>query len=791
MISRLALLLIAWFGLNSLVVAVEPAENRGRLDFFERKIRPLLSKHCYSCHSADSKTLHGGLLLDSSSGISSGGDSGPVFLIGKPDESLLLQAVRYEGGLEMPPQGKLSEREIEHLSNWIRNGAVLPNAQEETSPARKGIDYEQGRQFWSFQGVQQYRAPPVNHATWPVNTIDTFVLAAMEREGLSPSPQADRATLLRRLSFATTGLPPTPEQIRQFAADDSPDAYQKWVERFLSSPEYGEHWGRWWLDKARYTDRTASWLYQTGQSYFYRDWVVQALNDDMPYDEFVRRQLATDLMPETGPEDLPALGFISLSPTYWKELKLPCDIIKTIVADEWEERVDAVSRTFLGLTVACARCHDHKFDPVSSEDYYALAGIFASCRQVERPMISDDAFEPVRIAREKVAKLESEIATLRKKKPLPKTELDALAREVADIKTATPLFDTPMANALSEESLFVVPKGKNPQEGTVLEYRSEPRDLPAFIRGNPNRPGPVVPRRFLKVLSTSTASNDPESYRNGSGRLELAESIVGDAAPLSARVMVNRVWQAQFGRGIVDTPSNFGQQGNRPTHSKLLDDLAARFIAGGWSIKQLQREILLSATWRQRSVAGGHHRQIDPDNRWLWRMNRRRLTFEQWRDAALACVGNLDLAKGGPSIDLEAASNHRRTLYATVHRRDMSPTMMIHDFPDPTQHNPKRNSTVTPLQGLYVLNGPLLIGQSKKLAERRRILAERWTSESAADTHRQISDVYQVLYSREPTKSEIDAGLAFLRSGKADDRTNRWQQYAHVLLAANEFMFVD
>ena len=338
-----------------------------------------------------------------------------------------------------------------------------------------------------------------------------------------------------------------------------------------------------------------------------------------------------------------------------------------------------------------------------------------------------------------------------------------------------------MANAVSEESMYVVRAGKTSQNGTKLVYKPQARDLPLFVRGNPNRPGPIVHRRFLTVLSPSDA---PKRFRKGSGRLELARSITTEAAPLAARVIVNRIWLAHFGQGLVTTPSNFGQQGNRPSHPKLLDDLAARFIAGGWSIKKLHREILTSATWRQSTSASKEAQQRDPSNQWLSHMNRKRLDFEAWRDAMLFVSRDLDLQGGGPSKLLSDKTNHRRTLYATVHRREMSKTLQIHDFPDPTQHSPKRSSTVTALQGLYALNGPLLADQSKKLAK-------RLNADSKSNQAR-VRHAYRLLFSREPSQRELKLGLAFLAgpSGKHSSEAV-WQQYAHVLLAANEFLFVD
>ncbi len=782
--SRCVTMSVMLFCTLSSGIAGERQFSAEDIEYFERRIRPLLSEHCYSCHSSQAKTVHGGLKLDNAEELEAGGDSGPVIDSEQPEDSLFLNAINYVD-LEMPPKGKMAPKEIAELTRWINRGAPMPSGGHQPQRTDGAIDYEQGRTFWSFRPAVEQTVPAVQNLRWPQTRMDSFTLAAMEAEGLSPSPSADRATLIRRLSFDLTGLPPSPEDVQQFVADESPDAYEKLLERLLQSPHYGEKWGRMWLDMARYTDKTATWLYPTGQSHLYRDWVVRAFNEDMPFNEFIHRQLATDLIPETGPEDLPALGFISLSPTYWKELKLPCEIINTIVADEWEERVDAVSRTFLGLTVACARCHDHKFDPISSEDYYALAGIFASCKQSERPVIAESEYEPVRKAKSDVAKLQDEIKELQKKKPVPKEKIDELTVRINSIKSSTPLYHTPMANALTEESLHVVRAGKTPQDGTRLEYRPEPRDLPLFIRGNANRPGAIVPRRFLTVLSpVSETATAPKPFQNGSGRLELAHAITSDAASLAARVIVNRIWLAHFGSGLVATPSNFGDQGERPTHPELLDDLAARFIANSWSIKWLHREILLSATWQQSSEQIKQTVTADPGNRWLSRMNRLRLDFESWRDAILTASGVLDLTMGGPSLAIDSADNRRRTIYATVHRRDMSTTLTIHDFPDPTQHSPMRSSTTTPLQGLYALNGPLLTQQSDALVERLQ-------KEFPDNNDAQIERAYWLLYGRSPTDVELRLGREFIDGSPVRNKLIAWQQYAHVLLASNELVFVD
>ena len=762
---------------------VQPVASPEGIEYFEKKVRPLLVKHCYECHSSHAKTVQGGLKLDTAYDFFEvGGDGGAVVVPGKPEESPLIAAIRYapDADTEMPPKGKISAAEIAELTAWVKRGAPFPPDTNPVARESTEIDFAAAKKFWSFVPVEKQDLPVIQHKKWPRQRLDNFVLAAMEREQLSPSPQAEKSTLLRRLSYDLIGLPPTPEELDAFANDTSPDAYAKQVDRLIQSPQFGERWARVWLDLARYTDRTASWLDAKGHAHLYRDWVVQAMNDDVPYDEFIHRQLATDLMPETGPEDSPALGFLGLSPAYWKELKLPSEIIKVIVADEWEERVDAVSRTFLGLTVACARCHDHKFDPVTMQDYYALAGVFASSRLGGRPLIPEEQFEPVRKARAEVEKLQEELKKLKKKKPLPKEEVDGLTAKIKEVKESTPLYDSPLAAGLVEEALYVERKGKTAQEGTKLVYKAEPRDLHLFIRGNPNRLGDVVPRRFLQVLSNETS----QPFKIGSGRLELAQAITTDAAPLAARVMVNRIWLSYFGRGLVETPSNFGNSGERPSHPKLLDDLAARFIENGWSLKKLHREIVLSATYRQASRKDGPDVQRDPDNRWLSRMNRKRLGVEAWRDAMLAVSGELDSTIGGPSISLTNETNHRRTIYGTIHRREMSTMLLMHDFPDPTAHNPQRRSTTTALQGLYALNGPLFLSRAE-------VLAKRLATEFPESDQQRIEKAYKLLFSRSPTPREIEIGLAFLTQGADKSNAETWAQYTHVLLASNEFMFIN
>ena len=648
----------------------------------------------------------------------------------------------------------------------------------EEGPRGRSIDFEEGRKFWSFQPVKRVESPPATDG-WGQNRIDRFVHARMRERGLQPSPVAGRRILIRRVSYDLIGLPPSPDEVGSFLADQSPEAYSRLVNRLLASPHYGERWGRAWLDLARYTDVRERWIVTRGSPYRYRDWVVRALNEDMAYDQFAKRQLATDLMDETGVADTPALGFLGISPVYHKELLLAAEVVRMIVAEEWEERVDAVGRTFLGLTISCARCHDHKSDPIDSRDYYALAGVFASVRRSDRSSIPDERVKVADKARKEVEKLDKEAKGLRDAKSPPPDrdeQLHRIEERVRHLKESTPDYDH-LVPVVIESSIHVVAKE---DFGTKLDYKpGVPRDLRLQIRGNPDTLGPVVKRRFLRVLSRG----EPRTFTGGSGRLELANYIFDEGASLSARVMVNRVWLQHFGRGLVTTPSDFGAQGERPSHPGLLDDLAARFIEEGWSLKWLHREIVTSATYRQSADHRPEMALRDPDNKWLWRMNRRRLEVEAWRDAMLEVTGQLVLEVGGAPLDLSRADNYRRTIYGRIDRRDLEPVLQMYDFPDPGAHSPMREKTITPLQQLFVLNGEFVRRQAESLTA--RLYREAPESEEA-----RIELAYKLLYGRLVTKDEIAMARSFLALEGASDREN-WQRYAQALLASNEFLFVD
>ncbi len=761
-------------------------------DFFETKVRPVLVEHCYSCHSTASGKSKGGLELDTPAAVRAGGDSGPAVVAGD-DTSPLLRAVAYaDDAAAMPPKGKLPDRVIDDLRKWVKMGAPLPAAAVVT-PAATASTPRGGRDHWAFRPVREHAAPAVADLKWPANKLDRFVLAKLDELHLVPAAPADRRTLLRRLAFDLSGLPPTADEVEAFAADTRTDAVEHAVDALLASPRFGEKWGRHWLDVARYAEDNS-----TGEStckpprfpYRYRDWVIGAFNADLPYTDFVRRQLAADLVPGLPPGELAALGFLGLSPVYHKEPKLSADVIAGIVADEWDERVDAVTRGFLGLTVSCARCHDHKFDPVSQADYTGLLGVMASTQLAERPLSADpngataDALTSVRLrvvdaesrlsyAKEMVGtavKEKKDTAGLRER---VKKLTDAL-KEVKKQEAA--LFAGPIAPAARDAGAWV--NGADPA-WTVVDYKpGQFRDLPVFARGNPAKPGAVVPRRFLPVLS----AGDPKALRTGSGRLELADAITGDAAALSARVYVNRVWGWVFGRGLVGTPSNFGLAGETPSHPELLDDLAARFIAGGWKTKWLVREIVLSAAYRQSSRHDDASAKADPDDRWLWRAPRRRLEVEAWRDAMLSVSGRLDSRGGGPSDDLDDVNGARRTVYGRVSRQRPPDVHRLFDLPDPKAHGEKRDPTTTPVQQLYFLNSPF-VRQAAEAA------AQAATTDGAKPTATARA-LYRRVLLRDPTPAETDAAvrLAAPPGGKGEPA---WGLVAQVLLASNEFLFLN
>jgi len=781
-------------------------------ELFEKTIRPTLVTKCYMCHSSQLKSPMSGLVVDTKAGLLKGGARGPEIIPGKPADSRLLQALRYtDPQLQMPPTGKLDDKVIADFEQWIAAGAPDPR-QDPTgtaaSPAPlKGMSIEEGRKWWAFQPVREIQAPKVRAPDWPGTKIDSFLLAKLEEKGLKPSQPADSRTLIRRAYIDLTGLKPTYEEVEDFASDSSPNAYSKMIDRLLASPRYGERWGRYWLDVARFGEDFGEPPFP--YAWRYRDWVIEALNADVPYDRFVKLQLSADLMPGTPRSDLRALGYLGTGPSYHKDARLSRDVILGFATDDWDGEIDAVSRGLLGLTVSCARCHDHKFDPITTKDYYALAGVFASTSAAERPVFDVDPQTDARFmwvqdrlweldlrvryltelpgtkpdeSAKKVEKWLAEMEQLKAEMAALKDRYPQLGRHVAAYGTNLPKPriskpnnlnqpredpKEPFMDTVYDAALYV--DGTDPDITMLIRKPGEAQDLPVFLHGNVNAPGEPAPRRFLSVLS----KNPDEMFRKGSGRLELGERIFTDAAPLTARVIVNRVWGWHFGRPLVATPSDLGTQGDKPSNPELLDDLAARFIAHGWSLKWLHREIMLSAAYRQSSKPRPDAERADQTNSLLWRMSPRRLDIEAYRDSILEAAGTLDDTMYGPSLNLDAEGNSRRTVYGRVSRTNLNTLLRLYDFPDPIQTSSGRDLTITSLQQLFVMNSGFIQKQAAALAQ---------AAEKELDQTARLRSLYRKVLGRDPDTAEIDLAMSYLNHATL-------AQYAQVLLSTNEEIF--
>ncbi|MDX2035311.1 MAG: PSD1 and planctomycete cytochrome C domain-containing protein [Isosphaeraceae bacterium] len=907
------------------------APTRADLDFFESKIRPILEDRCIECHNGDKKK--GGLRLDVASAFRAGGDSGPIVVPGNPGSSRLIEVVGYDSDLQMPPKAKLPEAEIAALTQWVARGAPWPAPDSQPTPASESASTarrdDRGRDHWAFRPISDPIPPRTTRAGWARDPIDLFIQTKLEAAGLSAAAEAERGVWLRRVTFDLIGLPPTPKELADFLADASPVAHETVVDRLLASPHFGERWARHWLDLARYgEDQAHSFqprLYPQG--FRYRDWVIDAFNRDLPYDRFLLEQIAGDLLPEPNVNDrLPALGFFALGPVYYGDPKRH---------DQVDDRIDTLTRGVLGLTVACARCHDHKFDPIPTADYYALAGVFHSSEYREAPLAPPDvvvahdraAAEAAAAAKRVDEFLQANArAVLQRRlretpryvraawlrvvrrassgaKPLENGSIDGLddsligrwvdllaastkgqprsgfehwarltskaaesgldeskhleevdrfgrelTRRLVDLEVrislGSALGSIPRADlivgagasisgldrfrsldpisaddrrlydaVLGSDGFLRVPKNKQKsvlddagrsrlasleadakraKEAIPPKYpiahalteAADPVEMRILIRGNAANPGPKVSRRFLSVLG-----GEGRPFGGGSGRLDLARAIASPTNPLTARVFVNRVWQHLVGTGLVATTSNFGSLGEPPSHPELLDHLASRFLASGWSTKRLVKAIVLSSTYRQSTQGDPRGRELDPENRLVGRMSRKRLEVEPWRDAVLAASGRLDRRFGGPSITLETPDNHRRTLYAKISRHDLSPILRLFDFPDPNITSGERTRTTVALQQLIVLNDEWIIRSARDLATRVR--------RASADDRSRIERAYRILFTREPTSREVDLALAYLAkpdppsSPAAPNPLSRWDRLAQALIASNEFMFID
>ena len=929
------------------------------IDFFESRVRPILVDHCIKCHG--SKKQSSNLRLDSREAALKGGDSGPSLVPSNPEGSLLIQAVaRTHEELKMPPDGKLPESSIAIIRQWVALGAPWSAVTRKGAPSTRIEGHGPSVPHWSFRPVESPSLPPVKDQNWAQAAVDAFILARLEAAGMTPSKRADSRTLIRRATIDLWGIPPTAEEIAAFERDRAPDAFARLVDRLLAAPRYGERWGRHWLDVARYAD-TKGYVFTQDRhypyAYTYRDYVIRALNADLPFDQFVVQQLAADQLPRgEDPRALAAMGFLTVGRRFLLDQN---EII--------DDRIDVVSRGLLGLTVTCARCHDHKFDPIPSEDYYSLYGVFASSIEpAELPLLQKIESSPgfadferklnaakkarddflaarrdevlgdltarfsvylkaaydldldgrsrrlderagadklnarrlrgliglwKRYVESSPKEADAVLGVWRSFSALPQNEFaarakalhrdlthpkgpkeapihplvvravlggppnskgDVVARYVAlfgeletrlkDQKTRPsgtsrlePEWESlrkalfgpngPLAISVENAQMFLDQSQRGrldrlngaiervnathpaaPARAMVMNDAQELYDPHVFLRGNPGRPGPAVPRRFLRLLSRK----DRSPFQKGSGRLELARAIADARNPLTARVLVNRVWQWHFGKGLVTTPSDFGVRSDPPSHPELLDYLASEFIASGWSIKSLHRRIMLSSTYQQRSDLRPAELERDPENRLLWRFNRQRLDFEAMRDSLLAVSGALDPTIGGPATAItEPPFSARRTIYGFIDRQNLDGLYRAFDFAVPDATSPRRFVTTVPQQALFLMNSPFLHEQSRRLAA--VVVANDGQADSStnsADPADGVRKLYLRALGRQPAADELTLGIEFLQrqtaanateldkwkglpSGNGKPLLSAWEQLAQVLLLTNEFMFMD
>jgi len=746
-------------------------------EFFESKIRPLLATNCFACHSQKAKSkgkLKAGLYLDTYKGLLNGGDSGASVVPGEPEQSRIVEAVKYRNeDMAMPPKGKLSDENIELIKKWVKMGAPWPGSENEiTVPPDKGnepYDWDKFRnEHWAFKAIKETQPPHLDDDNWSKTPIDKFIFSELKNNGLTPNRPASSRNLIRRAYLALIGIPPTPEQVNAFLNDKDPDAFSKVIDQLLESQHYGERWARHWLDVARYSDGHGGFGDNKAlpNAWRFRDWVVDAFNSDMPYNMFVKKQIAGDLIDEKDP--IPT-GFFVVGPTYNSDGGDP-EAKAQALAETLSDRVDTFSRAFLGLTAACARCHNHKFDPITTHDYYSLAGIFKNTRNVDAPVGDKNQIETHKSWKRAIDELnnnanqfldsESKRLSVNRKeveKKLPeesKIKLSGIRAEIEELKKSEPP-KPPNAHVLAE---------------------SGSADMHIALRGDLRKKGEVAPRRFIEIIG----GKERKKYTQGSGRIELSESVISPDNPLTARVMVNRLWGWHFGQGLVRTPSNFGTIGEKPSHPLLLDWLAHNFIKGGWSIKVLHKMILKSSTWQMSSAYIKEKFDKDGDNRMLWRYSPRKLEVESWRDTLLSVTGELDPKIGG-APDGEILNSKRRTLYATISRtgdRFQSDAFLrLFDFPAAVSTSPKRSSSVVPQQYLFMMNSPFMTERSKNLGKQM--------FESPDNTRTIIESAYQRLYSRLPEEEERELANKWL--GENPTQKN-WELYAQVLLSAHELI---
>jgi hypothetical protein len=842
--------------------ADKPSEkiSPDQLAFFEKKIRPVLVSKCYSCHAADAEKVKGGLLLDTREGIRMGGATGHAVEPGDLKGSLLIAAIRGEKkDLLMPPKEKLPPEVIADFEKWVLMGA--PDPRDGKAKTAKKPDLAEGKNFWSFQPVKPVAVPQPKDTKWSASDIDRFVLKKLEENKLKPVGDADPNTFIRRLYFDLIGLPPTPEEVQTFVRDfslsHSPTrspapasagekagkresvnpAIERVVDRLLASPHFGERWGRHWLDVARYAESSGKERnYAYPEAWRYRDYVIAAFNADKPYDRFLREQIAGDLLPAKDAaqrnEHLIATGFLAIGPKGLNERNREAFIMEQV-----DEQIDVTTRAALGLTVSCARCHDHKFDPIPQRDYYAMAGIFKSTethfgiggggngknRQPSThvplvksfnpppPLAQKTPAAPVQVASASPTRLTPEMearlnkfaeknskAALRLKNMSEAEKVAAYERFFGAGGGAPTKAAKPAKKAAKYPEPPAAPKadGEPSGEFAMAVLDGKPADCPIYIRGELEEKGPVIPRGFVTVLGAT----EPAKIAPGqSGRLELANWLTAPENPLTARVMANRVWQHLFGEGIVSTPDNFGATGERPTHPELLDYLANRFVANGWSVKKLVREIVLSRTYQLSSASDAKNFAADPDNNFLWRANQRRLDAESIRDGILAVSGRLDLKapNGSPlsgmaDTDLGRAGrsaaktdSRHRSVYLPIIRDMLPEALDLFDFAEPSLVVAAREVTTVPSQALYMLNSPFI-------RENAAAFAKRFQGTSA-DPKERITAAYLTAFSRPPTAAEVARAEGYLKT-HATERGGSTESalttFCQALFASAEFRYV-
>ncbi|GAB4151965.1 MAG: PSD1 and planctomycete cytochrome C domain-containing protein [Planctomycetaceae bacterium] len=840
-IQAFTILSVVSLGILSVSASAAEPDPKG-IAFFEKKIRPVLVKHCYQCHSTTGKKPKGGLLLDTREGTRKGGETGHAVVPGNVKESLLIAAIQHTGDVsEMPPKQKLPDDVIADFVRWVKMGAPDPRVKKSSLVKRK-INFAEARKFWAFVPPKLHDIPKVKQATWPKTPIDQFLLSRMESNGLKPVGDASRESLIRRATFDLTGLPPTPAEIRAFVNDTSPKAFEKVIDRLLASKQFGERWGRHWLDVVRFAESTGkerNYLYPF--AWRYRNYVIDSFNANKPYDQFVREQIAGDLLPAKNDtvrdEQIIATGFLAFGPKSLNErnrLKFQMD--------EVDDQIDVTGRAILGMTIACARCHDHKFDPIPTTDYYALAGIFRSTqvisgvkgrrgvrnggntagiplrggpdaakyREHERKLTSLQA--RLQKARQELVKLERrEQKNERNGKQRRKKRNKKNRRKNANqLPVISPNDSLAMKAAKRRVRLMMTDLRKlrtnapAPRVAMGVKEAANAFDSRVFIKGEVNDQGKVVPRGFVTVVHVEKA---PAISGSTSGRLELAKWLTDESNPLTARVMVNRIWAHLFGRGIVGTVDNFGQLGERPSHPQLLDYLAIQFMKSGWNVKATIKSIMLSRAYGLATSHDPANYTTDPGNRFIWRSSRRRLDAESIRDAILAVSGQLDLTRPesspvqklngeiGRQVSVGSLQNNLtcRSVYLPILRQAMPVMLKVFDVADPSLIVGQRDVTTVPTQALFMMNSPFVMKQAELTA--RKLFNNR----SMNDGQR-VELAYQLMVSRSPSPAEKARVLKFINQhreqlgksvspGSEEDLVG-WTSFCQALFASAEFRYL-